>query len=299
MAKLVLGANKTIVTPAIVKEVTVGPSGPYIPLALDASNALIKGGVPNIGAATDLGDSVFYYAFSGNTATTGAVDFSGLTKISGGNACAYAFQNCTGITSVDLGSLEEITGYNACRYMFFGCTGITSVNLSSLEEATGMYACCNMFQGCTGITTLDLSALRIVSGASEFGGAFIDCTGLTSVDLSSLETIDGATGLADMFTRCTGLTTVSFDSLSVLTGTRAFRITFSYCTNLESLYFPALTSNSFGSYTDQFSSMLLGVSGCEVHFPSNLQSVIGSWSDVQNGFGGWSTTVSFDLPATE
>ena len=35
-----------------------------------------------------------------------------------------------------------------------------------------------------------------------------------------------------------------------------------------------------------------------MHFPSNLQSVIGSWSDVQNGFGGTNTTVLFDLPAT-
>lgn len=299
MAKLVLGTNKTIVTPAIVKEGSVGPSGPYIPLALDANDTLIKGGAPNIGAPTDLGDSVLYYACDGSTSITGAVDFSSLTKISGSNACAYAFQNCTGITSVDLGSLEEITGYNACRYMFYGCTGITSVNLGSLEEASGMYACCNMFQGCTGITTLDLSALRIVNGASEFGGAFIDCTGLTSVDLSGLETIDAYTGLSDMFTRCTGLTTVSFDSLSVLTGPSALRIAFSYCTSLASLYFPALTSNSFGTYTNQFYNMLLGVTGCEVHFPSNLQSVIGLWFDVTNGFGGTNTTVLFDLPATE
>ena len=44
--------------------------------------------------------------------------------------------------------------------------------------------------------------------------------------------------------------------------------------------------------------MLQGVSGCTVHFPSNLQSVIGSWSDVTNGFGGTNTTVLFDLPST-
>jgi len=45
--------------------------------------------------------------------------------------------------------------------------------------------------------------------------------------------------------------------------------------------------------------MLSGCSNVTVHFPSNLQSVIGSWYDVQNGFGGTNTTVLFDLPATE
>ena len=73
---------------------------------------------------------------------------------------------------------------------------------------------------------------------------------------------------------------------------------FQNCTHLTSISFPALTSTSFGSFTNQFNNMLYGVTGCTVHFPSNLQSVIGSWADVTNGFGGTNTTVSFDLPAT-
>ena len=36
-----------------------------------------------------------------------------------------------------------------------------------------------------------------------------------------------------------------------------------------------------------------------VHFPANMQSVIGSWSDVVNGFNGTNTTVLFDLPSTQ
>ena len=44
--------------------------------------------------------------------------------------------------------------------------------------------------------------------------------------------------------------------------------------------------------------MLRGVTGCTVHFPSNIQSVIGSWASVTGGFGGTNTTVLFDLPAT-
>jgi hypothetical protein len=73
---------------------------------------------------------------------------------------------------------------------------------------------------------------------------------------------------------------------------------FQGCTKLKTLSFPALTSNSFGSYTNQFNNMLSGVTGCKVHFPSNLQSVIGSWSSVTSGFTGTNTTVLFDLPAT-
>jgi hypothetical protein len=81
-------------------------------------------------------------------------------------------------------------------------------------------------------------------------------------------------------------------------GSDAISGAFYGCASLTSVSFPALTSTSFGSYTNQFSDMLGDVDGCTVHFPSNLQSVIGSWSDVTSGFGGSRTTVLFDLPAT-
>ena len=74
-----------------------------------------------------------------------------------------------------------------------------------------------------------------------------------------------------------------------------------YCfqnTKITSLSFPALTSSSFGSSKNQFNSMLSGVTGCKVHFPSNLKSEIGSWSDVRRGFEGINTTILWDLPAT-
>jgi hypothetical protein len=45
--------------------------------------------------------------------------------------------------------------------------------------------------------------------------------------------------------------------------------------------------------------MLSGVTGCTVHFPSNLQAVIGSWADVTAAFGGTNTTILYDLPQTE
>jgi hypothetical protein len=87
--------------------------------------------------------------------------------------------------------------------------------------------------------------------------------------------------------------------LAEISGASAMHNTFYACTALTSVEFPALKSTSFGSYTNQFNSMLSGVTGCTVHFPSNLESVIGSWSSVTAGFGGTNTTVLFDLSATE
>ena len=101
------------------------------------------------------------------------------------------------------------------------------------------------------------------------------------------------------FFNCLSLTSVDLSSLTTISGDRSLYYAFYDCTSLTELLFPALTSNSFGSYKNQFNYMLSSVTGCTVHFPSNLESVIGSWSDVKSGFGGTNTTVLFDLPATE
>ena len=80
-----------------------------------------------------------------------------------------------------------------------------------------------------------------------------------------------------------------------MSGANAFNEAFRNCTSLTSLSFPALTTSSFGGSTTQFYRMLSGVRGCTVHFPAAIQSTIGSWADVTNGFGGTNTTVLFDL----
>ena len=143
--------------------------------------------------------------------------------------------------------------------------------LPSNATDIGAYAMYSAFQSCTGLTSVDLSSLTTISGRYAMYNAFYYCTSLTNVDLSSLTTISGSYAMMEAFRSCTGLTNISF---------------------------PALTSTGFGSYTNQFNNMLRGVTGCTVHLPSNLQSVIGSWSDVTKGFGGTNTTVLFDLPAT-
>ena len=165
-------------------------------------------------------------------------------------------------------NVKEI-GYRALYYAFYQ-SGITSVGLSNLETVGAYHAMRYAFYGCTGITSVDLSNLKTITATSSMGYVFANCTNLSSVDFSSLNAVKGSQCLQNAFQN-TSITTLSF---------------------------PALKSDSFGSHTDQFNNMLSGVTGCTVHFPSNLQSVIGSWSDVTAGFGGTNTTVLFDLPAT-
>ena len=151
------------------------------------------------------------------------------------------------------------------------------------------------FYGCTSLTSVDFSSLTTVSGSNAFSYAFYGCTSLTSVDLSSLTTASGGRAFNYAFYGCTSLTSVDLSSLATVSGSNAFSYAFYICTSLTSVSFPALTTSSFGTATNQFDNMLSGVRGCTVHFPASIQSTIGNWTSVQNGFGGTNTTVLFDL----
>lgn len=196
--------------------------------------------------------------------------------------------------AMDIG---DYTLYNVYYYASFPSN--TTVDFSSLISISGVYGCYQMFYATTGITNVNLSSLTTISGSSSCYGMFRECRDLTNVNLSSLTTISGSSGCYYMFMGCTNLVQVNFSSLSVVNNSYVCRYMFRGCTGLTSLSFPALNSSSFDSNTNQFNGMLQGVTGCTVHFPSNLQSVIGSWSDVQAGFGGTNTSVLYDLPATE
>lgn len=241
---------------------------------------------------------VFYGAYRGNSSNTGTINLSTLKW-----ADSYAFYDCfynnRNITAVDLSSLEDayIYSFGTC---FANCTSLTTVNLSSLEVVDSAYVFQECFYGCTSLTTVNLSNLRVVQGNNAFNMAFQGCTNLTNISLDNLEEVSGSYSFQSMFAGCTSLTTMSFPSLINLKSSFSSVLTqmFKNCTSLTTLSFGALRSNSFGSNTSQFNNMLSGCTGVTVHFPSNLQSVIGSWSSVTNGFGGINTTVLFDLPAT-
>ena len=233
-----------------------------------------------------------------NTTTTHIMDFTGMTDVSG-YALYAAYENNHQITgTIDMGDVVSLSGAYCCASMFRNNENINGFVLSSLTTVSGSNACGYMFYGCSGLTSANLPALTTISGSSSCGNMFDACGQLTSANLPALTTISGSTGAFSMFGYCLRLTSMTLPALTILTGASACKSMFAGCTSLTSLSFPALTSTSFGSRTNQFNGMLSGVTGCTVHFPSNLQAIIGSWSDVTSGFGGTNTTVLFDLPAT-
>ena len=205
-----------------------------------------------------------------------------------------AFSNNENLTSISFPSLTTIQAYSFDS-TFSGCSGLTSVSLSGITESknNSLYS---TFYNCTSLVSLDLSNLVTANASNSCKQLVYGCSSLTILNLDKLEEL-GSNAFQYGCYRCTSLTSMSFPKLRVLDNS-AMQYAFYGCTSLTTLSFPALTSQSFGSYTNQFNSMLGGVTGCTVHFPSNLSSVIGSWSSVTNGFGGTNTTVLFDLPAT-
>ena len=275
-----------------------GSVGGYSPVTVNAVTASIdsnitagniKNGVNILGVTgTYTGSSGIKYGATVDS-LLGDVDSNGVLQIP------------TGSADLVFTGVENIAG-SVLYYKFYNCTNIESISFPSLTTVSDGSAMYYAFSGCTGITSVSFPVLTTVSGGRAMVGAFNDCTGITSVNLSALTTVSGSNAMNSAFVGRLGnmslLTSVSFPSLSVLTGLQALAYCFRYRNGLRTVSFPALTSTSFGSYTNQFDNMLSGVTGCTVHFPSNLQSVIGSWTSVTNGFGGRSTTVLFDLPAT-
>jgi len=245
------------------------------------------------GITTILGGGCSYMFAYGGGSTNFSFDLSSLVTIDA-NGCENMFVQNSRLSSIDISSLQTITENFACRYMLSSCGVLTSINLSALTTISGSNACVGMCQGCYALSGINLSALTTISGSNACSQMFWGNTNLVGVDLGSLTTVSGNTACSSMFGN-TGLTHIDFSSLTMITGSGAFNRTFTSCTNLTRVSFYALTPSSFGTYTNQFNSMLQGVTGCTVHFPMAIQSTIGSWSDVTNGFGGTNTTVLFDI----
>lgn len=205
-----------------------------------------------------------------------SVDMSVLEGIESSAISAFggAFSTCDMLESADLSSLQYINGDNACDNMFGYSTSLSNVNLSSLRSIGGSYACSSMFDNCSSLGTVRLPLLQSITGEMACFCMFQDCSGLSTVQLPILQTITGQGACQSMFQNCE---------------------------LLDSISFPALTSSSFGNeYTDQFVDMFNGCANLtEIHFPSNVQSVIEGLDDYNRNFGANPNTIYFDLPATE
>lgn len=221
----------------------------------------------------------------------------------------------TGIENVSFPKLKKIafkSGINntyafssafADNYYYDSTEGknkgtLKTVTFPELEiiEANVLYCFNGAFSQNPDLTSISFPKLKRVLGAVNSGfNSTYNGAKLTTTEVPALEEIGQR---PFQFYQYSLISTASFPSLTKISFQSLYR-GFMSCPNLQSISFPALTSQSFGTYTNQFNEMLQNVTGCTVHFPSNLQSVIGSWSDVTNGFNGTNTTVLFDLPATE
>lgn len=300
MAKLVLGTDKNNTgTSSVVVEKPVPM--PYSKVyrnvngKLEAPNTFM-----DLTGINDIGDYGLYYAYCSSSCVPENLDLSGLTTISGYYGAGYSFYGCSSIRTIDLSNLRSITGQYGCYYMFYGCSNLTSVDFTNLESIDGFTNTFDMFFGCSNLTSVSFPKIVELTNNSMFNNTFNRCSRLKTADFSNLERITGASGFNQCFVRCTSLTSVNFDSLSLMNTTSwgAFQGCFENCTSLKTLSFPSLTSNSFGTKTDQFNNMLRYVTGCTIHFPSNLESVIQTLQTYPN-FGGTDTILLFDLPATE
>ena len=258
-------------------------------------------GVADLSSLTDVAEYGMYATFSNCVGIT-SVDLSSLKNLGLAHSMERTFAGCTGITSVDLSSLKTSTAESALNSTFMGCTSLTSVNLTKLKTLSGNYAMYHCFSGCSSLTgVLDLSSFEVATSGGALMSTFAG-TGITGVNLSSLVVNTsgprGGVAAVSTFMDCTNLTSVDYCSLKNISAANVFNSVFKGCTSLQSLYFRALTNDSFGSQTNQFAAMLSGVTGCTVHFPSNVQTKIESLADVSNGFSGTNTTILFDLPST-
>lgn len=193
-------------------------------------------------------------------------------------------------------TIKDVGDYGLYNMFMYNNT-YNSISFPELLEVTGKYALSECFSHSIS-TNASFPKLTSVSGELAFRQSFDYNRQLTTISFPELRNVTGDNAFKYAFNNCSALTSVSFPKLISINNQKVFTYAFNSCTSLTSISFSKLTSNSFGTYTDQFNNMLKNVTGCTVHFPSNLQSVIGSWSDITSGFGGTNTTVLFDLPAT-
>lgn len=196
-------------------------------------------------------------------------------------------------------NVKNLADY-ALYYKFANYNDIITVNFPNLTDVGGKMALTGAFksQDSEGsIAMLSFPELKNITGREALNECFYGQISLKTVSFPELLKINNSYGMANCFNFCSNLRSITFPKLNDISNYYVFYMAFGY-TALTSLSFPALKTTSFGNTNTQFHNMLQGVSGCTIHFPSNLQSVIGNWSDVTNGFGGTNTTVLFDLPAT-
>lgn len=304
---LQLNVNGTYIPPTgyigFSKVIVSVPDKTFLGLNLDLIAGTVSDGVvtrpanstPDFTGITSVGGYALQYLFYNRSSTIGDIVCPNLTEINV-YGMQYAFAS-TGVSSFSANNITSITGGYACYYMLNYTSSLTTFSMNSLTTVSGASALAECLRS-SGVQTVNLPNLEYLTNSYAMQGFCRSCSSLTTINMPKLKSITGTNAMSYAFYG-TRITTYTFEALEEVNASTVFYRTFGNNSYLQSLYFPKLKSTSFGNKTDQFNGMLYGDSGVTVHFPSNLQSVIGSWADVQAGFGGTNTTVLFDLTATE
>lgn len=238
----------------------------------------------------------FNYAYQKCTGLE-KICFEALESITVSSALQRVCSDCTKLKTAEFPMLKEITQTTGMSYAFYGC-GLTSVVFPELETVTGLTYC---FQNNKSLTYLGFPKLKtIYSNSTGMGNMVNGCTALEEVEFPALESIDGYMSASNMFAS-SSVKVVRFPKLNDI-GRNCCSSMFSSCRTIEHVYFPALTTSSFGSYDNQFHSMMSGTSTTvthTLHFPSNMEETISSLTGYPlfSGTSGY-VVLAFDLPAT-
>jgi hypothetical protein len=171
-----------------------------------------------------------------------------------------------------------------------GCKTIEFPDLKYIGNAGLAY----FYTYSTDLETVSFPALEEI-GQCGMNYGFQWNSNLKSISFPKLKTLSGMySSLANVCYWCQKLESVNLDSLESI-NSNGLQSAFCNCSKLKTLSFPALTTESFNNNTNQFDSMLSGVSNCTVHFPFKIKDCISEWKSVLAGFGGTNTTIVFDL----
>ena len=210
-----------------------GTNGKLVTLDLSGSK-IVKGG--DCYYRVDNGYSTYYYYYTSD-------DVIG----------AYAFKNCSHLTSLTLPS--SVTRID--DYAFKNCSGLTSLTLPSSVTRIGDYA----FYNCSGLTSLTLPSS--VTSIGEF--AFRYCSGLTSLTIPSGVTSIGMSA----FEYCSSLTSLTLPSSVNEIGIYAFH----GCSGLTSLTLPSSVTSSIRDY------IFDGLKECNYFIDSDLETYLAHTHD--------------------
>ncbi len=186
-----------------------------------------------------------YYAknlYIDNELVTDVVIPSTVTEIN-----AYAFYNCTSLTSITILNGVTSIGNHAFEY----CTSLTSITIPNGVTSIGSSAFC----GCTSLESVTIP--DSVTSIGEY--VFYDCASLESIKIPNGVTSIGSSA----FCGCTSLTSVTIPNGVTSIGNYAFR----YCTSLTSITIPS-------SVTSIGSSAL---SGCSKLTSINYLGTLEGW----------------------